>query len=65
MTATITLENVSDDVLKIFKSLAKVANVKCKVTKSQSPLDKAIKSYEKEKHTLKTYKSFDEFEQDL
>lgn len=32
--ATITLENVSDEFLKVFKELAKVANAKFKVNKS-------------------------------
>lgn len=33
--ATITLENVSDEFLKVFKELAKVANAKFKVNKSK------------------------------
>lgn len=45
---TLTLRNPSDDFLKAFKSLAKLANVDFTISK-----ERASKSKEKEFHTLK------------
>ena len=55
-TATITLENVSDEFLKIFKELAKIANAKFKVDK---PKDKAkkLKAKAPNEATLKAVKA--------
>lgn len=54
--ATITLENVSDEFLKVFKELAKVANAKFKVDKSKKT--KASKNLKEipSKETLKAMK---------
>lgn len=54
--ATITLENVSDEFLKVFKELAKVANAKFKVDKSKKT--KAPKNLKEipNKETLKAIK---------
>ena len=73
--ATITLENVSDEFLKVFKELAKVANAKFKVNKSKkSPKTlkeipneetlKAIKECERGK-SGKVYKNFLEFHKEI
>ena len=56
--ATITLENVSDEFLKVFKELAKVANAKFKVDKSKKT--KAPKNLKEipNKETLKAMKEY-------
>lgn len=59
MTATFTIENATDELLKAFKSMAKVANAKFKVAKTpkakepefytleNSPAIKSIEKWEK------------------
>ena len=49
--------------IKAIKSMAKISKSKLKI--EEKGIDKAIKSYKKEKDNLKTYKNFEEFEKDL
>lgn len=61
---TITIENADKDLAKIIKSIAKLAKAKVSVSREKG-IDKAIREYEREKDSLKSYKSFEEFEKDL
>ena len=61
---TITIENADKDLAKIIKSIAKLGKAKVRV-KREKGIDIAIREYEKEKDSLKSYKNFDEFEKDL
>ena len=63
MTVKLTIENANEDLIKAIKSMAKISKSKLKIEKKG--IDKAIKSYKKEKVNLKTYKNFEEFEKDL
>ena len=63
MTVKITIENANEDLIKAIKSMAKISKSKLKI--EEKGIDKAIKSYKKEKDNLKTYKNFEEFEKDL
>ena len=63
MTVKLTIENANEDLIKAIKSMAKISKSKLKIEKKG--IDKAIKSYKKEKDNLKTYKNFEEFEKDL
>ena len=71
-TATITLENVSDEFVKVFKELAKIANAKFKVDKPKErakrlknakiPNDETLKAAQMcEKGHCKRYASFGDF----
>ena len=44
--------------------MAKISKSKVKIQEEKG-IDKAIKSYKKEKDNLKIYKNFEEFEKDL
>lgn len=61
---TITIENADKDLAKIIKSIAKLAKAKVKISREKG-IDKAIREYEREKDTLKSYKSFEEFEREV
>ncbi len=61
---TITIENADKNLAKIIKDIAKLGKAKVKVSREKG-IDKAIREYEKEKDSLKTYKNFEEFERDL
>lgn len=61
---TITIENADKDLVKIVKSIAKLAKAKVKV-KREKGIDKAIREYEREKHTLKAYGSVDDMFDDI
>ncbi|MGX3011148.1 hypothetical protein ACWIUD_06255 [Helicobacter sp. 23-1044] len=61
---TIVVENADKDLVKIIKHIAKLGKAKVKPMREKG-IDRAIKEYEREKDTLKTYKNFDEFEKDL
>ena len=63
MTVKLTIENANEDLIKAIKSMAKISKSKLKI--EEKGIDKAIKSYKKEKDYLKTYKNFEEFEKDL
>lgn len=63
MTVKLIIENANEDLIKAIKSMAKISKSKLKI--EEKGIDKAIKSYEKEKDKLKTYKNFEEFEKDL
>ena len=63
MTVKLTIENANEYLIKAIKSMAKISKSKLKIEKKG--IDKAIKSYKKEKDNLKTYKNFEEFEKDL
>lgn len=63
MTIKLTIENANEDLIKAIKSMAKISKSKLKI--EEKGIDKAIKSYKKEKDNLKTYKNFEEFEKDL
>ena len=63
MTVKLTIENANEDLIKAIKSMAKISKSKLKI--EEKGVDKAIKSYKKEKDNLKTYKNFEEFEKDL
>ncbi|CCY74027.1 hypothetical protein [Brachyspira aalborgi] len=63
MTVKLTIENANEDLIKAIKSMAKISKSKLKI--EEKGIDKAIKSYKKEKDNLKTYKNFEEFEKDL
>ena len=63
MTVKLTIENANEDLIKAIKSMAKISKSKLKI--EEKWIDKAIKSYKKEKDNLKTYKNFEEFEKDL
>ena len=63
MTVKLTIENANEDLIKAIKSMAKISKSKLKI--EEKVIDKAIKSYKKEKDNLKTYKNFEEFEKDL
>ena len=64
MTVKLTIENANEDLIKAIKSIAKISKSKVKIQEEKG-IDKAIKSYKKEKDNLKTYKNFEEFEKDL
>ncbi len=64
MTATFTIENATDELLKAFKSMAKATNARFKLTKKHKSssipaLDKAIKEYESGDTIL--YKDINEY----
>lgn len=61
---TITIENADKDLVKIIKSIAKLGKAKVKLNREKG-IDKAIREYKKEKHLLKTYNNFEEFEKDV
>ena len=63
MTVKLTINNANKDLIKAIKSMAKISKSKLKI--EEKGIDKAIKSYKKEKDNLKTYKNFEEFEKDL
>jgi hypothetical protein len=63
MTVKLTIENANEDLIKAIKSMAKISKSKLKI--EEKGIDKAMKSYKKEKDNLKTYKNFEEFEKDL
>ena len=63
MTVKLNIENANEDLIKAIKSMAKISKSKLKI--EEKGIDKAIKSYKKEKDNLKTYKNFEEFEKDL
>ena len=63
MTIKLTIENANEDLIRAIKSMAKISKSKLKI--EEKGIDKAIKSYKKEKDNLKTYKNFEEFEKDL
>ena len=63
MNVKLTIENANEDLIKAIKSMAKISKSKLKI--EEKGIDKAIKSYKKEKDNLKTYKNFEEFEKDL
>ena len=63
MTVKLTIENANENLIKAIKSMAKISKSKLKI--EEKGIDKAIKSYKKEKDNLKTYKNFEEFEKDL
>ena len=63
MTVKLTIENANEDLIKAIKSMAKISKSKLKI--EEKGIDKAIKSYKKEKDNSKTYKNFEEFEKDL
>ncbi|WP_432632518.1 hypothetical protein [Brachyspira sp.] len=64
MTVKLTIENANEDLIKAIKSMAKISKSKVKIQEEKG-IDKAIKSYKKEKDNLKIYKNFEEFEKDL
>ena len=63
MTVKLTIENANKDLIKAIKSIAKISKSKVKI--QEKGIDKAIKSYKKEKDNLKIYKNFKEFEKYL
>ena len=67
MKAVLTLENPSDELLKAFKSMAKVANVKCKLQhKAKMPAWlKEAKEMSQKPHTYKAYDNVDEMFEDI
>ena len=64
MTVKLTIENANEDLIKDIKSNAKISKSKVKIQEEKG-IDKAIKSYKKEKDNLKIYKNFKEFEKYL
>ena len=64
MTVKLTIENANEDLIKAIKSMAKISKSKVKIQEEKG-IDKAIKSYKKERDNLKIYKNFEEFEKDL
>lgn len=60
MTMTLTLENPSDELIRAFKNMAKVANVKCKVGKSKEP-----KLKEPQFYTLKNSPAIQKIKKDF
>ena len=56
MTVKLTIENANEDLIKAIKSMAKISKSKLKI--EEKGIDKAIKSYKKEKDNLKIYKKF-------
>lgn len=65
MTVKLTINNANKDLIKTIKSMAKISKSKVKIQQEEKGIDKAIKSYKKEKDNLKIYKNFEEFEKDL
>ena len=61
---TLTIENADKELAKIIKSIAKLTNAKVKIGREKG-IDKAIREYEREKDSLKSYKDFAEFEKEL
>lgn len=65
MTVKLTINNANKDLIKAIKNMAKISKSKVKIQQEEKGIDKAIKSYKKEKDNLKIYKNFEEFEKDL
>ncbi len=67
MKAVLTLENPSDELIKAFKSMAKVANVKCQVwQKAKTPAwFKEAKEMSQKPHKYKAYDNVDEIFEDI
>ncbi|MGX2971646.1 hypothetical protein [Helicobacter sp. T3_23-1059] len=61
---TLTIENADKELTKIIKSIAKLTKAKVKISREKG-IDKAIREYEREKDSLKSYKDFAEFEKEL
>lgn len=65
MTATLILENPSEDLLKAFKNMAKAANVKCKIgKKSKEPKYYALKDAPAMRKITRDFEALPKKEQD-
>lgn len=66
MRAVLTLENPSDELLKAFKSMAKVAKVKCRLRQDKTPAWlKEAKEMSQKPHQYKAYDNVDEMFEDI
>lgn len=66
MRAVLTLENPSNELLKAFKSMAKVANVKCRLHQNKMPAWlKEAKKMSQKPHQYKAYDNVDEMFEDI